>query len=121
MKKAIKTKQEYGGLEKSQPKAAKIPGRALAIEGEKTLAITDGKSLIGDGDVSKQNRTENIPTPIARPNQHGAIVPGKLIKRAVWLKGKKSPHFWLELSKNLQFLRRNEEFFYRKLVKINPK
>mgnify|MGYP003326999581 CR=1 FL=1 len=58
MKKAIKTKQEYGGLEKSQPKAAKIPGRALAIEGEKTLAITDGKSLVGDGDVSKQNRTE---------------------------------------------------------------
>jgi hypothetical protein len=93
MKKAIKTKQEYGGLEKSQPKAAKIPGRALAIEGEKTLAITDGKSLVGDGDVSKQNRTENIPTPIARPNQHGAIVPGKLIKRAVRLKGKKSPHF----------------------------
>jgi len=80
MKKAIKTKQEYGGLEKSQPKAAKIPGRALAIEGEKTLAITDGKSLVGDGDISKQNRTENVPTPIARPNQHGAIVPGKLIK-----------------------------------------
>lgn len=76
MKKAIKTKQEYGGLEKSQPKAAKIPGRALAIEGEKTLAITDGKSLVGDGDVAKQNRTENVPTPIARPNQHGAIVPG---------------------------------------------
>jgi len=80
MKKAIKTKQEYGGLEKSQPKAAKIPGRALAIEGEKTLAITDGKSLVGDGDISKQNRTENIPTPIARPNQHGAIVPVKTDK-----------------------------------------
>jgi len=49
--------------------------RTHAIEGEKQLAITGGESLAGSGDIKNQKATESVPTPVARPNEHGALVP----------------------------------------------
>jgi len=72
MKKSIKKKQEYGGLEKKEE--IKINpldvNPTLAIEGNKALAITDG------GETSDvKNKPGAVPNPIAKPNEHGAIVP----------------------------------------------
>ena len=47
----------------------------MAIEGaEKHLAITDGKSLAGSGDISQNKNIESVPAPVAKPNEHGTLV-----------------------------------------------
>jgi len=72
MKKSIKKKQEYGGLEKKEEiKVNPLDvNPTLAIEGNKALAITDG------GETSDvKNKPGAVPNPIAKPNEHGAIVP----------------------------------------------
>ena len=70
MKKSIKTKQEYLGVEKKKEKAANPLDRPLAIEGSKgPLAITGGET----GEKEKQPGA--VPNPVAKPNEHGALVP----------------------------------------------
>jgi len=75
LKKAIKIKQEYGGIEKKTEKPKNVLDRPMAIEGEKQLAITGGESMAGSGDVKDQKKSDSVPTPVARPNEHGALVP----------------------------------------------
>ena len=70
MKKSIKTKQEYLGVEKKKEKVANPLDRPLAIEGSKgPLAITGGET----GEKEKQPGA--VPNPVAKPNEHGALVP----------------------------------------------
>ena len=68
MKKSIKKKQEYGGLEKKKPVVVNPldASQPLAIEGNKPLAITGGET----GEATK-NKPGAVPTPIAKPNEHG--------------------------------------------------
>lgn len=73
-KRGVKTLQEYGGIEKYIEKSKNPLDRTLAIEGEKQLALPTGESLMGNGDVSHK-RADSVPTPVARPNEHGALVP----------------------------------------------
>jgi len=75
LKRSIKKKQEYGGIEKQVEKAKNPLDRPLAIEGGKNLAIMAGESLGGTGDIKDRTSTGSVPTPVARPNVHGALVP----------------------------------------------
>ena len=70
MKKSIKTKQEYLGVEKKKEKVANPLDRPLAIEGSKgPLAITGGET------GEKEKQPGSVPNPVAKPNEHGALVP----------------------------------------------
>ena len=59
LKKAIKIKQEYGGIEKKTEKPKNVLDRPMAIEGEKQLAITGGESMAGSGDVKDQKKSDS--------------------------------------------------------------
>jgi len=90
MKKSIKTKQEYLGVEKKKEKVANPLDRPLAIEGSKgPLAITTGGET---GEKEKQPGA--VPNPVAKPNEHGALVPvttEKLDKDKMKISQRKAP------------------------------